>query len=210
VGAQRPAAPRRAVGAHREQLHPRLPRGQPERRAEDPDHLDRLERPLGHAGREHPAGQQHQLQRELLSPRQDGRRPLVQVRRVLSRQLQRVAQHDRRPRDRALPDRAHQRLPGDLGGESKHADRVVSGAADARRSEHLRPQERVSVPSRHLHAQAPDDADGHPLRSQPRCRPGGACRREPDSAELAAGGGLRRRRPGHHLQRLLAAHRLHL
>ena len=210
VGPQRPAAARRAVGAHREQLHPRLPRGLARRRAADADHLDRPERPLGHAEREHPPGQQHQLQRELLPAGQGGRRPRVQVRRLLSRQLQRVAQLHRRPRDRALPDRAHQRLPGDLAGESEHADRVVPGAADARRPEHLRPEERVGVPAGHLYAQAPDDADGHPLRSQPRCGARRAGRREPDSPELAAGGGLRRRRPGDHLQQLLAAHRLHL
>ena len=35
MGPQRPAAPRHSVGAHRQQLHPRLPRGQPERRPED-------------------------------------------------------------------------------------------------------------------------------------------------------------------------------
>ena len=84
VGGQRPPAARRAVRARRQQLHPRLPRAGAARRAADAHRLDRPERPLGRAERVHPAGQQPDVQLELLPAGRAGRRPRVQVRRLLA------------------------------------------------------------------------------------------------------------------------------
>ena len=74
VGHQRPSVGRSAVRARREQLHARVPLSRASRCSADADRLDRIERTVRRRKRVHPAGQQPDVQLQLLPAGRSGRR----------------------------------------------------------------------------------------------------------------------------------------
>src|SRR5262249_21514680 len=104
---------RRAIRTRREQLHPRLSRGCPERRAADLHRLDRSERPLDARRRavgQRQAGQPSERARQRVLSRGAARRPLVQDRRLLERRLHLQFDAHARLRRGQIPDIDQRRL----------------------------------------------------------------------------------------------------
>ena len=139
-------------------------------------------------------------------PGDAGRRSRVQDRRLLARQLQLRPTHTAATRSRA----SRRRPSCNRTTAATVADRLP-GAADARRPDRSTTCSTSRSTAQDTITHGPADAAARPpLRPQPRSGAGISGCGQPAHADAAAGGELRGRRPGRHLQQLLAAPRPHL
>ena len=175
------------------------------RRAADADRLDRPQRPLGRAERDHPSGQQPDVQHELLPAGRMGGDHAFKFGGYWRDANSDVDQPHRRLRDGALPDRRDATTANDC---APAADRLP-GATSTRDGYSVYDLTNFSayVQDTITHGRA-DAAARPPLRLQPRQGAGApASRRTRSCRTVAAGDQLRRRRPGRRVQQLLAAPR---